>query len=170
MATDLHVRWLIKCDIPRVMEIENASFGSPFQEETLLACLRDRHTIGMVIETSRYSNLTEEAEVIGYMVYHLSSKQISLVRFAVDPECRREGVGTAMIVKLKSKLTNRERTKLSITVRESNLAACRFFANQGFRATGVLREHYESPTDDGYTFVYDKNAVPQEIDSSVRQG
>jgi len=74
--------------------------------------------------------------------------------FAVHPDYRRCGIGTAMVEKLKSKLSPIKRTSLALDVRESNLDAQLFFRHHGFKAVKVIREAYEDTDEDAYRFAY----------------
>lgn len=42
------IRWLIRRDMPEVMEIEKRSYEFPWTEEEFLTCLRQRNCIGTV--------------------------------------------------------------------------------------------------------------------------
>ena len=55
-----------------------------------------------------------------------------------------------MIGKLVSKLSSHRRTRLAVTVRESNLAAQLFFRANGFTANEVDRGAFADSGEDGY--------------------
>jgi ribosomal-protein-alanine N-acetyltransferase len=59
-----------------------------------------------------------------------------------------------MLVKLTDKLSATRRTRIVTEVRESNLAAQLLFANNGFRATTILRGFYEETDEDAYVMEY----------------
>ena len=88
------------------------------------------------------------------MIYGLEKKKIRILNLAVDPEFRRQGVGTFMAKKLINKLSPEKRKDIITIVRETNLPAQLFFKNQRFRATEILRNHYERSDEDGYVMVY----------------
>jgi len=92
--------------------------------------------------------------VTGYMMYELYKNSLRVINFAVHPEFRRVGLGKAMIAKLIRKISEQGRQGITVEVRETNLRAQLFFQSQGFRATGVMREHYENPGEDGYIMCY----------------
>ena len=46
----VHIRWMIRRDMPEVLSIENESFEFPWSEEDFIRCLRQRNCIGMVAE------------------------------------------------------------------------------------------------------------------------
>ena len=141
------IRWMIKADMPRVLEIERASFANPWNMDTFLACLGTRWCVGNVVES-------HDGEVVGFMIYQLQKGRIELVAIAVCPECRRQGIGSQMIQRLIAKLTEQRRHELIVNVREANLDTHLFLRSQGLRATEVLRDYYDDPTEDCYTFAY----------------
>ncbi|MBS0265576.1 MAG: ribosomal protein S18-alanine N-acetyltransferase [Planctomycetes bacterium] len=142
----VQIRWMIRRDMPDVLKIENASFEFNWTEEDFLSCLRQRNCIGMVAE--------HENRVVGFMIYELHKTRLHILNFAVSPEFRRLGVGAQMIEKLINKLSQQRRQEIVLEVRETNLSAQLFYQNQGFRATGVLRNHYADSAEDAYVMQY----------------
>ncbi len=142
----VHMRWMIRRDLPEVLQIEQASFEFPWTEEEFYRCLRQRNCIGMVAECDN--------QVVGYMVYELCKTRIHLLNFAVAPHYRRRGVGTQMIQKLIGKLSAQGRTRIVLEVRETNLPAQLFFRACQFRAVAVLRNYYTDTPEDAYLMQY----------------
>lgn len=139
------IRWLIRRDMPEVLDIEYRSFEFYWTEEDFLRCLRQRNCIGMVAEIGE--------TVVGFMLYELLTNKINIINLAVDPRHRRSGLGTAMIDKMITKLSSHRRTRLVIDLRETNLVAQLFFHNQGFRAVRVLPKFYEDSGEDAYHMI-----------------
>ncbi len=142
----VHIRWMIRRDMEQVLAIEEASFEFPWSEEEFIRCLRQRNCIGMVAERGE--------RVLGFMIYELHKTRLHIMNFAVDPEARRHGVAQQMIEKLIGKLSSQRRTRLSLEVRETNLAAQLFFKEVGFQATSVLRNFYDDSPEDAYLMQY----------------
>jgi len=42
----VHIRWMIRRDMPEILEIERQSFEFPWCEEDFVRCLRQRNCIG----------------------------------------------------------------------------------------------------------------------------
>ena len=142
----VHIRWMIRRDMPEVLAIEAESFEFPWSEEDFIRCLRQRNCIGMVAE--------HDDRVVGFMVYELNKTRLHVLNFAVGDDSRRRGVGTQMIAKLIGKLSAQRRTRLTLEVRETNLPAQLFFRAGGFRAVSVLRSYYEDTPEDAYLMQY----------------
>jgi ribosomal-protein-alanine N-acetyltransferase len=144
--TRVHIRWMIRRDMPEVLAIEHASFEFPWCEEEFLRVLRQRNCIGMVAECGE--------RIIGFMIYELHRNKIHVLDFATHPECRRQGVGRQMVAKLVGKLSSQRRNRIALCVRETNLVAQFFFRVVGFRAVEVMREHFQDTGEDAYGMLY----------------
>ena len=59
----VHIRWMIRRDMPEVLGIENQSFEFPWSGDDFVRCLRQCNCIGMVAE--------HEDRVVGFMIYEL---------------------------------------------------------------------------------------------------
>ena len=142
----VHIRWMIRRDMPEVLGAERASFEYAWTEEDFLRCLRQRNCIGMVAET--------DERVVGFMIYELHKSRLHVLNFAVHPHARRTGIGGQMVAKLVNKLSTHRRLKITLAVRERNLAAQVFFRSHDFRATKVLRTYYEDSGEDAFQMEY----------------
>jgi ribosomal-protein-alanine N-acetyltransferase len=151
----VHIRWMIRRDMPAVLAIENQSFEFSWTEDDFIRCLRQRNCIGMVAE--------QDDKVVGFMIYELHKNRLHVLNFAVGVESRRQGVGNAMVSKLLSKLSHERRNRIMLEVRETNLDAQLFFKNLGFRAISVLRDFYDDSVEDAYLMQYRYRASAEEL-------
>jgi len=142
----IHVRWMIRRDMPEVLGIEQEAFEFPWSEEDFTRCLRQRNCIGMVAEIAD--------SVVAFMIYELHRSRLHMINFAVTRSHRRLGIGTHMLDKLIGKLTPDRRGRIVLEVRETNLPAQLFFRSLGFRATSVLKDFYRDSTEDAYLMQY----------------
>lgn len=158
----VHIRWMIRRDMPEVLQTEQESFEYSWTEEDFLRCLRQRNCIGMVAEQGE--------KVVGFMIYELHKSKLHILNFAVNPGSRRSHVGCQMVAKLISKLSSHRRTRITLEVRETNLTAQLFFRNQGFKAVRVLRNYYEDSGEDAFLMQYRINEdAGDEADDSVNR-
>jgi ribosomal-protein-alanine N-acetyltransferase len=140
--TPVHIRWMIRRDMPEVLGIESRSFEYPWSEDDFIRCLRQRNCIGMVAE--------HHERIVGFMIYELHKNRLHILNFAVHDQFRRRGVGTQMVRKLVGKLAPQRRNRIMLEVRETNLPAQFFFRDAGFKAISLLRDFYEDTTEDAY--------------------
>src|SRR3981081_2891053 len=111
----VHIRWMIRRDMPEVLQTEQQSFEFAWTEEDFLRCLRQRNCIGMVAEQGE--------KVVGFMIYELHKSKLHILNFAVQPAHRRSGVGAQMVAKLISKLSSHRRTRITLAGRETNFSS-----------------------------------------------
>ena len=142
----VHIRWMIRRDMAEVLKIEREAFDVPWYEEDFIRYLRQRNCIGMVAE--------HEGRVVGFMIYELHRTRIHLLNFAVKYGWRNRSVGRQMVAKLIGKLSDQRRRRITLEVRETNLAAQVFFRAMGFRALAVLKNFYDDTPEDAYLMQY----------------
>lgn len=142
----VHIRWMIRRDMPEVLGIEEQSFESPWQEEDFIRVLRQRNCIGMVAESFE--------RVVGFMVYELHPNRLHLLNLAVAAGLRGRLVGCQLVEKLISKLSPVRRNRIMLEVRERNVPAQLFFRALDFRAISVLQRFYADTDEDAYLFQY----------------
>lgn len=138
----VHIRWMIRRDMPEVLAIEQQSFEFPWCEEDFIRCLRQRNCIGMVAEHNE--------RVVGFMIYELHKSRLHILNFSVHEQQRRRGIGGQMVKKLSAKLSPQRRSRIMLEIRETNLPAQLFFRSLGFRAVSVLRAFYDDTPEDAY--------------------
>lgn len=155
----VHIRWMIRRDMPEVLEIENGSFEFSWSEDDFVRCLRQRNCIGMVAE--------HDERIVGFMIYELHKNRLHVLNFAVRSDMRRRGIGSQMMRKLVQKLSNQRRNRIMLEVRETNLPAQLFFRASGFRAVSLLREYYEDTPEDAYLMQF--SHVPEASEEATQR-
>lgn len=142
-ARSIHIRWLIRRDLDRVLQIERASFRNPWNLGDFIAVLKHRTVTGIVAEAE------SSGLVVGYAVFDLRPDRIELINLAVAPDYRLRWIGTQLVRRLHDRLRGR-RNLIRARVSERNLGAQLFFRVRGFVATGIEREPYGEPDHDAY--------------------
>jgi len=148
------IRWMIRSDFERVIQIEHLSFDSRWDISDLIMFHRQKNCVGIVIES--------DGIVIGYLCYELHVKMISVLNFAVVPCKRLRGYGTAMIQWLIEKLEQGVRKEIVLELRETNLIAQLFFKQMGFKCVSILDNYFNEINEDGYLFSYGSPEENQE--------
>ena len=146
----VHIRWMIRRDMPEVLNIERSCFEFPWVEGYFVECLRQRNCIGMVAEHSE--------RAVGFMVYELHKTRLHILNFAVAPHLHGKYIGSQMVAKLISKLSRERRRQITAEVPETKLPALCFFRHHGFKAKETLRGHYLENDDDAIAMEY---RIPQ---------
>lgn len=146
MCKAASLRWMVRSDMDRVIEIERACFDDPWTKEDLAQCNSKPSCVGMVAE--------RDGVIVGFMMIEISRLEIDVINFAVDPAAQRSGIGSEMVAMLKSHLSPDRRKQVSVYVREANLDAQLFFRSQGFRVVEILDDFWDNCDEQAYLFIY----------------
>lgn len=146
-SIDVRLRWLLASDVTAALEIEAQAFEFPWSEDDFRRTLRLRNAIGVGAE------LGADGRLAGYVVYELQRRRYRMLNLAVAAAWRGRGIGAALVGRLQAKLTP-IRERIALEVCETNLDAQLFLRAIGFRATGVLRDHYPDFDGDAIAFEY----------------
>lgn len=129
-----HCRWMIRRDMEEVLQIESTQ-DDAWCEEDILRCLRQRNIIGMVVERGE--------KVVGFYIYELHKAHIELLRFCVHPMFRREGVFSAMVQKITSKLSSHRRRRAICFVPDTLLPCHLALKKNNFIGYAITSDTYE---------------------------
>ena len=128
MTTDLdsHIRWMIRSNYSEVLYVDARCYEDPLTYTELIRTLRNNSVISVVLE--------DDNEIHGYCIYELSAGTIKIIRFGVEPTHRRCGVATALLQRLKDKLSNQRRDTIVTVVSGQAIQAQLCLARCGFVA------------------------------------
>lgn len=145
------IRSMLKQDLPQILAIEKQLSVYSWNEQDFLTALRQRNCFGSVAESGD--------KILGNLIFVTHPTEYELVKLTIHPSHYRRQVASQFIDKLKGRLGNLNRNKITGVVEESNLTAQLFFKNQGFQAVEVFRHYFEGGAtrqpEDGYHFVYE---------------
>lgn len=144
------IRWLLKSDMAAVLEIEQATYDSPWTRDDFDQCQNYHRNVSVVYEV--------QGDVAGYLFYMHHKKAIEILNLAVDPEYLRQGIGAEFIELLKRKLGSMSKKRLVAIVREKNVAAQMFLKSQGFLCMAIIDGHHTDetvPDEPAYEFRFD---------------
>lgn len=129
-AVKPHIRWMIRRDMPSVMEIENNSFlDDKFDEDEFLYYLKKRQVIGIVAESGDH--------VIGHALYWLKAERVEIIKMAVHADWRRKHVGVAMMRKIIKDMFGTKRVRVLFPVPAINVICNDFLRAMGFKCDGI---------------------------------
>lgn len=137
---DFRIRAMLGADLPRVMEIENACFSTPWKEPTFRSLMRRTDTDLFVAE--------QDGRVAGYAACWTVIDQSELGNVAVADEARGRGIGGALVDAVIARVRERGAGEVFLEVRESNRSAQSIYRERGFVVVGRRRSYYAHPTED----------------------
>lgn len=149
-------------DLWQVLSIENQCFDQPWSESDFLRFICFPKSVCIVIFNPLQLKLID-----GYLVCAMNGDRVIILNLATDPECRRNGVATALIDNLKWRMGRTRRTTIEALVCETNLAGQLFFQSAGFSCTEIVRQPYQWDRQDGYKFEFVKQRKPITLEQMI---
>ena len=136
------IRPLEEKDLPRVLDLERASFSDPWSE-------------GMIRELLLPPNLAlvwEDGKVLGYIGARRAFDEGEITVAAVAPDARRQGIGRKLLAAGLQELERAGAKTVYLEARLSNEGARRLYEGAGFSPVGVRKRYYESPPEDAVIY------------------
>ena len=119
-------------------EIDKACFHAPWSE----AMLREELGKGIFLVAER------DGQVVGYVGCQTVLDEGYITNVAVSPDCRRQGVGRALIAELVQRARAQGLSFVTLEARASNAPAIAVYEGAGFVRVGVRKNFYTAPTED----------------------
>ncbi len=147
-----HVRKMTAQDLPRVMEIEDSAFQSPWSLELVKRELtHDWSTIYLAEEPDSAGGM----RVLGFLIFWLVHDEVHILNVATDPAHRRRGVARAVLDAALERGRQHKCRLATLEVRRSNEAARKLYESYGFKPVGVRPNYYVDEREDAIVMVLD---------------
>ena len=130
--------------VAQIAALEKLCFSMPWSERSVASELQNPLSLWLVAE--------ENGRVLGYVGSQTVLDESDMLNLAVLPECRRGGVGRALVTALCAALHSRGSRCLTLEVRDSNAAARALYTALGFREIGRRPRYYSRPTEDAVLY------------------
>jgi len=127
--------------IDDIMLVEKLCFTIPWSKNAFIQELKSN-------KFSKYVSAIVDSRVIGYAGMWQIFDEGHITNIAVHPEFRKTGVGTMLLEKLIEISRKNGIEKLTLEVRESNIAAKTLYFKYGFKAEGVRKSYYADNGED----------------------
>ena len=79
----------------------------------------------------------------GFVVYRIAVDEAEIITIGVNPEMRRQGIGSAMIGIIEKTLLNQGVKKIFLEVAANNTPAQKLYENMGFKTVGLRPKYYD---------------------------
>lgn len=140
-ALTFRVRDMVLRDLEAVLEIEEASFPTPWSRGMFAEELSRRFSTHCVAEGPA-------GEILGYAVGWNVAGDSHLLNIAVRPADRGRGVGRALVRECIRRGARAGSTRIHLEVRAGNAEAQRLYRNCGFLFDGIRRNYYTDTGED----------------------
>jgi len=138
------LRRMAERDLVEILEIERASFPSPWSRASFERELAAAWALPAVAVEETLAG----ERLVGYACAWNVADEVQLLTVAVHPARRRRGVGEALVRLVQQEAVARQARAVLLEVRVANVPARRLYARLGFRPTGLRRGYY-GPGQDG---------------------
>ena len=137
------VRAMTESDVAAVRQLETASFSDPWTERLLLETLQCPYDESWVLTGSR-------GEVCGYINLRFLGDEGELMRIAVAPGLRGQGLSRRLMDRMVSSAREKGARDLTLEVRSGNETAINLYKAYGFKREAVRRGYYRDPKEDAW--------------------
>ncbi|MCS7087793.1 MAG: GNAT family N-acetyltransferase [Thermoflexales bacterium] len=128
LPTAWHVREITPDDIPALLDLDTQAFNPPWRLGSAdLQRLLSRALLALLVEA--------EGKVAGYLcaLDQSGGESAHIVRLAVSPAYRRQGIGTALLLEAERLLAQHGAQSVSLNTMESNQPARQLYSALGFK-------------------------------------
>lgn len=130
-------------DAPRIAQMSRvhieAGLGWSWRTDRVLGAVRDQATNVAVVE--------EHRRLVGFGIMHYGDVNAHLALLAVDPECRRRGLGTRLVLWLECCAETAGIGRIGVEARADNPAAIAFYRRLGYETVETLSGYYRGMLD-----------------------
>jgi ribosomal-protein-alanine N-acetyltransferase len=130
-------------DIAGVLEIEIASFPTPWSESAFRYELQENPYASLFVAKTR-----EQAAVIAFACVWVIDQEMKINNIAVHPEYRSRGVGSRFLRFLLEYAASQGCREVTLEVRPSNLVALHLYRRSGFAPVGRRKQYYSDTHED----------------------
>lgn len=129
--------------IPEIARLEIVCFSSPWSENSLSEELENRNSHFLVAVSDR---------VLGYIGVQEICGEAYITNVAVFGEYRNCGIGRALLKVACNGAKGRSCEFITLEVRESNFAAIALYESEGFEKSGLRKNFYSDPVENGIIY------------------
>ena len=128
-------------DLDRIAVLEDAAFEDSWPRELLNYELTHSRTFLFV------ASRDDDAPLPGYVLFHYVAGEAELLRLAVEPAERRQGLGRQLVERGVERLRHESIKTCFLEVRKDNEPAIQLYNAMGFKRVGRRRGYYRDGTD-----------------------
>lgn len=129
-------------DIDQILEVEHASFTTPWSREAFYNELHNnRFAVYIVLE--------ENNKILGYCGAWIVIDEAHVTNVAILPEFRGRKLGEAILRKMMSVAQEMGAKSMTLEVRVSNHVAQSLYRKLGFQNGGIRKNYYSDNQEDG---------------------
>ena len=137
---ELNIAPMAREDLERVVAIERQCFPTAWR--------RDAYERELLNVSARYMVARVGDRIVGYAGMWAIADEAHITTLAVEPRCRRRGIGERLLSALLEATEDMGATRVTLEVRESNTAARVLYEKYGFQVVAYMRAYYPDTGED----------------------
>lgn len=141
MDESIDFRFMKEEDIDQVLEIEHASFTTPWSREAF-------HNELNVNKFAKYIVLEADEKVVGYCGVWIVVDEAHVTNIAILPEYRGKKLGEALLLTLVEFAKTMGAKSMTLEVRVTNNVAQSLYRKFGFQRGGLRKKYYSDNQED----------------------
>lgn len=123
-------------DLAKIVQLENLSFQTDcFSKRRFCYLLTKAKALNFVVEKNQ--------QLCAYLICLIRLKQLRIYSLAVHPKYKRNGIGHLLLQYVEAQARKRQFKKISLEVRQDNLAAVCFYRKHQFNIISECMHYYE---------------------------
>lgn len=131
----MNIRKMVLEDIPKVLAVDEKSFHKPWSDGMFADEIKKEYADYFVAE--------EKEEIIGYGGIWSIYETAELMRIAVIPELRGQGIAKAIMTEMTERAKSRGCERMMLEVRKSNTSAQGLYKKYGFCEISIRKGYYD---------------------------
>lgn len=157
---NLEFRRMELSDIDRILEIEQASFPTPWSRVAFEGELKNNQFAHYVV--AEWNN-----RVIGYAGMWVIIDEAHITNIAIEPKMRGRKIGEALLLQMMRYARFKGADRMTLEVRVSNRIAQNLYKKLGFRKEGVRKGYYSDNQEDALIMWADLMIPDRVADSNM---
>ncbi|MBI0581092.1 ribosomal protein S18-alanine N-acetyltransferase [Neobacillus cucumis] len=141
MVDSFVFRYMREEDIDQILEVEHASFTTPWSREAFYNELNNN-------KFAVYIVLEEEDKIIGYCGAWIVIDEAHITNIAILPGYRGKKLGEALLQKMMSVAREMGAKSMTLEVRVTNQIAQSLYRKFGFQNGGIRKNYYSDNQED----------------------
>lgn len=145
---DVSIEPMRPADLEAVLEIERASFPTPWSRQAFVHELERNRVANLWVARAGRPGDGTATSVVGYLCLWAVADEIHVTNLAVDPAWRGGGIGRVLLGTLLFRHRAAGARRAFLEVRPNNVEARRLYKGLGFHEVGRRRGYYVDTGED----------------------
>jgi len=140
-----HLEHINHADLEPILVIEQNSFQRPWGRLSFEGELRNHLACNFAVKSTEVET---SGQVIGYAFWHLVADEVHVLKVAVTPAWRGQGIASRLLERCFTLSVEQGAKSAHLEVRPSNIAAIELYQKLGFEWVGRRPQYYTDSKED----------------------